>query len=179
MKSCLLLTISILFLASCGSEYPQLRTVDRVEIDRYMGIWYEIARLPNSFEKGLECVTATYSLKENGDVKVLNRGHNIKDHTDIDEANGTAWVVDTASNSKLKVRFFWPFSGDYWILSLDPDYQNVLLGSPSRKYMWVLSRSPKPNETIIISLLDSASRAGFDVSKVERVSQVCHTSLNK
>src|SRR5688572_9520205 len=109
MKKVLLLLIATMMLSSCGSDYPYLRTVDKVDVNKYMGVWYEIARLPNSFEKGLECVTATYSLKENGDVKVTNRGRSVDDSTNIDEANGTAWVVDTTTNSKLKVSFFWPF----------------------------------------------------------------------
>ncbi|HEY6170704.1 MAG TPA: lipocalin family protein [Candidatus Kapabacteria bacterium] len=174
MKKVLLLLIAIMMLSSCGSDYPHLKTVDKVDVNKYMGTWYEIVRLPNSFEKGLECVTATYSLKENGDVKVTNRGRNVDNHSKIDEANATAWVVDTASNSKLKVRFFWPFTGDYWIIALDKDYQYVMVGTPSREYLWILSRESKLDESVTKSLLDSASRAGFDVSKIERVKQDCH-----
>lgn len=168
----------MLLLASCGTDYPYLNVVDHVDVDRYMGTWYEIARLPASFEEGLECVTATYTRKENGDVKVVNRGYSITDHTDIDEANGTAWIVDTATNAKLKVRFFWPFSGDYWILNLEKDYKYVLIGAPSRKYLWIMSRTPELDESITNMLLDSASQAGFDVSKVVRVSQTCYTKAN-
>lgn len=174
MKKSTLLLVVILMLSSCGSDYPYLKTVDKVDVNRYMGTWYEIVRLPNSFEKGLECVTATYALKENGDVKVTNRGRSVDDRSNIDEANGTAWVVDTVTNSKLKVSFFWPFAGDYWIISLDDDYNYVMLGSPSRKYLWILSRQPILNESVTKSLLDSASRAGFDISRVEKINQDCH-----
>ena len=163
-----------MLLSSCGSDFPYLKTADKVYVNKYMGTWYEIARLPNSFEKGLECVTATYSLKENGDLKVTNRGRSIDDPSNIDEANATAWVVDTASNAKLKVRFFWPFTGDYWIIALDKDYQYAMVGAPSRQYLWILSRQPKLDEVVTKSLLDSASRAGFDISKVERIYQDCN-----
>jgi len=174
MKKVSLLLIAIMMLSSCGSDYPYLKTVDNVDVNKYMGTWYEIVRLPNSFEKGLECVTATYSLKENGDVKVTNRGRNVDNHSKIDEANATAWVVDTTSNSKLKVRFFWPFTGDYWIIALDKDYQYAMVGSPSRKHLWILSRQSKLDESVAKSLLDSAARAGFDVSMVENIKQNCN-----
>lgn len=174
MKKVFLLLIAIMMLSSCGSDSPYLKTVDKVDVNKYMGTWYEIVRLPNSFEKGLECVTATYSLKENGDVKVTNRGRNVDDRSKIDEANATAWVVDTASNSKLKVRFFWPFAGDYWIIALDKDYQYAMVGTPSRKYLWILSRQSKLDEVVTKSLLDSASRSGFDISKIENVKQDCN-----
>ena len=112
---------ALLGLISCKASM-ELQTVEKVDIDSYLGTWYEIARLPNSFEKGLECVTATYSLKENGKIEVLNKGYSAEKKKGFDTAKGTAWIPDPDYPGRLKVTFFWPFSGDYYIISLDEAY---------------------------------------------------------
>jgi apolipoprotein D and lipocalin family protein len=162
----------MVILLSC-TEHPGLETVESVDIERYMGKWYEIARLPNSFEKGLECCTATYSLKNNGKVKVVNAGHKISDRSKVKEATGTAWQPDKAYPGQLKVRFFWPFSGNYYIIHLDEDYQYVLVGDPSRKYLWILSRTKDLDQGIYNKLMDIAEKKGFNTEEVIRVKQDC------
>lgn len=150
-----------------------LSTVKEVDIQKYAGQWYEIARLPNSFEKGLGCVTATYTLKKNGKIEVLNQGRSIKKPGKKSTAKGTAWVPDAAYPGRLKVSFFWPFAGNYYIISLDQDYNYALVGDPSRKYLWVLSRSKALDNTIYTELLDIAKVNGFDIDKVIKVNQGC------
>ena len=162
----------ISFLSSKPTQ--NLPTVEKVDINKYAGQWYEIARLPNSFEKGLQCVTATYTLKKNKKIKVLNKGYSIKDTGKFSTAKGTAWVPNSEYPGRLKVSFFWPFSGNYYIISLDEEYNYALVGDPSRKYLWVLSRSKNLDDTIYSELLDIAKINGFDVDNIIKVNQDCH-----
>lgn len=123
-----------------GSAQPALTTVDHVDLNRYAGKWYELARMPNRFEKKCDRdVTATYRL-EGDTVRVENRC--IKADGSETLAKGKAKIVDSATNAKLKVTFFWPFYGDYWIIGLDPDYKWAVVGTPRRDYLWILSRTP-------------------------------------
>jgi len=157
----------------CASSKADLPVVKTVDINKYLGAWYELARLPNSFESGLTCVMADYSLKPNGDIKVLNSGHKIKDTTEISTATGTAWVPDKNEPAKLKVRFFWPFTGDYWIIALDLNYAYSMVGDPSREYLWILSRTKTLPQSTIDALLTQARSLGFDTAKVVRTAQDC------
>lgn len=159
-------------LFSCKPE-KDLPTVKEVDLEKYMGTWYEIARLPNKFEKGLICVSATYTIKEDGKIDVLNKGHREDDISQIKDANGTAWVPDSNYPGRLKVSFFWPFAGNYYIIFLEENYKYVLVGDPSRKYLWILSRTKSLEESIVKDLLDIASGHGFDTEKVIRISQDC------
>ncbi len=147
---------------------PELATVARVEIERYMGTWYEIAKLPQRFEKGLVGVTATYSLLPDGKVRVLNKGYRQSFDGKTKTAEGRAVVVDTKTNAKLKVSFFWPFTGDYWILELGKDYEYAAVGEESRKYLWILSRTPKMDEATYNDLVERLRAKGFDVSRLEK-----------
>lgn len=162
------------FLFSCKGNYPDLPVVDKVDLKRYQGTWYEIARLPNSFERGLICVTANYTLNNDGTVQVINKGHKIEDITKVETAKGIAKVGSEGLSSKLRVSFFIPFYGDYWVLALDNEYSYALIGTPSREYLWILSRSPKMDELNINTLLTKAKSLGFDISKVEFVEQKCN-----
>ena len=157
----------------CASSKGDLPVVKSVDLQRYVGTWYEIMRLPNSFEKGLTCVTANYSLKENGDIKVVNSGHKTDDPATVKSSTGTAWVPNPDEPTKLKVRFFWPFAGSYWILALDTEYKYVMIGEPSREYLWILSREKTLPAETINTLLVQAKAQGFDVTKLERTSQDC------
>lgn len=165
-----LLLLSMLTLFSC-SKRP-LETVKSVDLEKYSGTWYEIARLPNSFEKGLQCVTATYSIKKNGKVKVVNRGR--KADGSLDEAKGIAWQPDEEHPGRLKVRFFWPFSGDYYIMRLADDYSHVLVGSPSRSYLWVLSRTKDMDKDVLTELLTYAKSEGFQTEEMVLIDQSCN-----
>jgi apolipoprotein D and lipocalin family protein len=147
---------------------PELKTVEYVDVARYMGTWFEIAKFPQRFEKGLVGVTANYTLLPNGKVRVLNRGYKEDFNGKLKTAKGKAWVIDTATNAKLKVSFFWPFAGNYWILELGKDYEYVVVGDESRKYLWILSRTPQMDEAVYNELLKRVQDKGFDISKLER-----------
>ena len=130
----------LMLLASFIAKAEPVTTVPHVDLDRYLGTWYEIAHLPMFFQR--HCVgdtTAQYGLREDGRISVLNRCRTAKGWQ---EAIGRAKVMPGTGNAKLKVTFFWPFSGDYWIIGLDPEYRWALVGNPSRKYLWLLARTP-------------------------------------
>lgn len=154
------LFIVILFSVSFFPQQATLKTVDYVDLKKYIGLWYEVAKIPNRFQS--HCVketTAKYNLKENGEIEVINSC--IDDKGNIDKTEGIARIVDKKSNAKLEVSFFsilgWrPIWGDYWIIGLDENYQWAIVGTPSRKYGWILARTPKiPQETLnkIFSIL--------------------------
>lgn len=167
-----LLTIAVL--AQDRSMKP-VEVVADVDLSRYMGTWYEIARLPNSFqEKCVSDVTATYSLLEDGDILVVNRCR--KADGEINEARGKARrASDDGPNSKLEVRFapawlsFLPFVwGDYWIIALAPDYSYVAIGGPDRKYLWVLARTPSMDEVTLNQVLEKVKDQGYDLTELVR-----------
>ncbi len=154
-------------LASTNAELP---TVPHVDLKRYAGKWYEIARYPNRFQK--DCAgdtSATYTLRGDGTVEVVNECRTKKGKTK--RAVGTAKVTDRASNSKLKVTFFWPFYGKYWILHLGPEYEYAVVGEPSRKYLWVLSRKPRLDQVVYEELAKKIADVGYDPAKLVRTPQ--------
>lgn len=149
-----------------GADEP-LDTVDHVDLNRYQGKWFEIARLPRSWEnKGTSDVTATYTPRSDGKIEVLNSC--LKSSGKVTQSKGTAKIASKkdSSNSKLKVTFFWPFSRDYWILDLDPDYRSTLVGNPGRNNLWILSRTPTLDRKVIDRLLSKAEASGFDTTKI-------------
>ena len=147
--------------AYAGEPLP---TVPNVDLTRYQGTWYEIARLPLFWEnKCAANVTATYTLRPDGKVTVLNQ---CKKKDGMETASTGTAEVATKDNSRLKVSFFWPFKGDYWILNLDPDYRWALVGTPNLKNLWVLSRTPQLDKPIFDKLIDQARRLGFDTQKI-------------
>jgi apolipoprotein D and lipocalin family protein len=134
----------ILSITSCihmKDKAPELQVVPFVDLNRYTGTWYEIARYPHKFQKGCIGSRATYALRDDGKLSVLNECYEESDRGKLRSAKGKAWVVDTNTNAKLKVSFFWPFSGDYWIIDLGSDYDYAVIGHPKRKYLWILSSS--------------------------------------
>ena len=166
---CMLLTSTAI---SCAN-YPVLDVVPRVEIDRYVGKWYEIASIPVSQQEGCSCTVAEYSVIEEGVLRVVNT---CKKEGETDQAEGKAFVVPNSNNAKLRVQFFWPFRGDYWVLELDDDYRWAVVGVPSRKYVWVLSRSPLIDEETLKLLLERIAAKGFDVAKIQRTVHNCGES---
>lgn len=164
---------SLLLLSACGENKP-LATVDRVDLERYSGTWFEIARLPQWFQRGCYNSTASYSLNEDGSVRVVNRCQ--REGKPPSQAEGTARVVPGSANTKLKVRFDNWISrliptiteGNYWILALDQDYQTVVIGEPSREYLWILSRSPELPDDQYQALVDVADSKGFPVAELVR-----------
>ncbi|MGH9931979.1 MAG: lipocalin family protein [Pyrinomonadaceae bacterium] len=152
------------------SNKSELEVVDSVDLSRYVGPWYEIARLPNRFEKKCaDSVTATYTLKPDGKIEVVNRCR--KSSGEFTTAKGKAKVVDKKSNAKLKVTFFWPFYGDYWILDLGANYEYAVVGDPSRKYLWILSRTPQIDGALYQQLLAKMAARGFKTELMIKTSQ--------
>jgi apolipoprotein D and lipocalin family protein len=172
MKKSIIILITIMLLSTAYSQ-KQLSVVAEVDLNRYKGHWYEIARLPNFFERKLKCTSATYNLREDGKITVVNQGNYISEPQKSTSAKGVAWIPDKNSPAKLKVQFFWPFSGDYWIMYLDKDYRYVLVGDPALKYLWILSREKKMDEATYTMLLKKATDNGYDVKTIIRVEQDC------
>ncbi len=147
----------------------ELAVVGAVDLSRYAGRWYEIARLPNRFEKKCaDSVTATYTLGSDGKVDVVNRCR--KANGEYTTATGKAKIVDKKTNAKLKVTFFWPFYGDYWILDLGPNYEYAVVGAPNRDYLWILSRTPQLDEQLYQRLLREMATRGFATDRMIRTS---------
>ncbi|MCT8089678.1 lipocalin family protein [Acinetobacter sp. C_4_1] len=159
------------------AQTKPLQTVERVELDKYLGVWYEVARKPLYFQNKCDRdVTATYTLNENGNVVVDNRCYTKEGK--LTQSIGEAFIQNAPFNSKLKVSFLpeairWlPFGrGDYWVLKLDENYQTVLVGEPRRKYMWVLSRSPQPDQAVVNEYLEYAKTLGYDLGDVIHTKQ--------
>ena len=166
----LLIFLIMINLLSCKSS-KDLPTVAKVDIEKYAGKWYEIARLPNSFEKNLERITATYTPKSDGNIEVLNQGFSTEIKEKVSKAKGKAWIPNADFPGRLKVSFFWPFAGNYYIIFLDENYKYALVGDPSRKYLWILSRTQILDESIFNKLLEVATNNGFDVATLIKVNQ--------
>lgn len=148
-------------------EHNTLEVVPHVELKKYLGKWYEIAHLPARFQEGCTDTTATYTLSEDGNISVLNE---CKRSGKVKQAKGKAKVVDKNSGAKLKVTFFWPFYGDYWIINLGKDYDYAIVGTPNRKYLWILSRTPQMDDKLFSQLIESVKSKGFDVNKLIKTS---------
>lgn len=154
-------------LASCSTQ-QDLATVSNVDIAKYMGKWYEIASFPQRFQKGCSCTVAEYSLKGNGTVKVDN---SCNVDGEKKQSIGTAKVVDKNTNAKLKVSFFWPFWGKYWIIDLADDYSYAVVGHPNREYLWILSRSADMNTELYDKIVARAKAKGFDITMLQKTVQ--------
>ena len=156
-------------LVACTRVPEGLQPVTGFDVNRYLGTWYEIARLDHSFERGLQNVSAEYTLKPDGDIAVLNRGYNTEERR-WEEEEGNARFVGDPHVGSLKVSFFGPFYGGYHVLALDHDYRYAMLTGPSRKYLWILSRQETLPEDVLQGLLHQAKVWGFDTDKIIRVS---------
>ena len=153
----------LLILAGCAStSHSPLPTVATVDLDRYLGTWYQIALIPNRFQSMCVAETQAEYARDEDLIRVTNRCR--KDNGEIESAIGVAKVVEGSSNTKLRVSFFRPFYGDYWVLALDPDYRWVLIGEPSRSYGWVLARTPTLDQAVLDKLLDRATELGYERS---------------
>jgi apolipoprotein D and lipocalin family protein len=153
-----------------GSQ-PPLQVAPSVDLARYAGKWYEIARLPNRFQR--DCATnttATYTLRPDGKITVVNECRKADGH--LKSAKGTARVADSKGpNTKLKVTFFWPFSGNYWIIDLDPEYRWVVVGEPGRDYLWILCREPRMEDAIYNQIIERVKQQGYEVGRLMKTAQ--------
>jgi apolipoprotein D and lipocalin family protein len=160
-----------LLAAACTAApaVPPPDTVARIDLGRYAGTWYEIARFPNGFQdRGRRCeaVTATYTPQTDGTIAVLNRCRDMAAGGRDATSEGTARPVEGSGNAKLRVSFFWPFYGDYWVIGLGPDYRWAVVGTPDRDLLWVLSRTPAMRAGEYSAALAIARREGFDTSRL-------------
>ena len=166
-----LLIILAAGLGGCLGVPDGARPVDDFTLDKYLGKWYEIARLDHSFERGLSNVTAEYSLRDGGGVKVINRGFKSANGK-WQEAEGKAYFVDDKNTGKLKVSFFGPFYGAYNVIALDEEaYQWSLVAGPNTDYLWILSRAPVLEPVVLEQLLAQAKSLGFDTEALIFVKQ--------
>lgn len=163
----------LLPIAGCGTLFQSglpLDVVGQVDIQRYMGKWYEISKYPVPFETGCYGVTAEYSLKDDGTVRVFNTCRK-PDGTIANTIEGSATVVDSSTNAKLNVTFFPPFGAPYWIIDLDENYQWAVVSDPTRFTLWILSRTPTLDDATYASIVSRLPDKGFDPSRLELMPQ--------
>ncbi|MBI1265288.1 MAG: hypothetical protein GC187_11205 [Alphaproteobacteria bacterium] len=167
----LLLLTALLALGACTpqperrpADAPPLTTVDAVDLERYLGLWYEIARYDSRFERGCDGVTAQYAMREDGLISVVNTC--FRDGLDgpAETADGRARVVEGSNGAKLEVSFFGPFWGDYWVIELDEDYDWSVVSEPEGRYLWILSRTPQMDPNVLDARLERLEAQGFDTS---------------
>jgi apolipoprotein D and lipocalin family protein len=175
-KICFLMMVTCLILACSANksvESPGLPplsvvAVDTLDLVRYSGKWYEIASLPQRFQKGCRGTTATYTLSEDKSyVKVYNKCFKDSLAGAISDIEGKAFVVSASGNAKLKVQFFWPFKADYWVIYLDEDYQYAAVSHPNGKYLWLLSRSPEMPDSVYAKITMLAFEMGIDTINLQ------------
>ena len=148
-----------------------LQTVPYVDLKKYSGKWYEIASFPQRFQKGCYCTTADYTLTDKGFVIVENKCNKGGINGKQSYIKGKAFVVENSGNAKLKVQFFWPFRGKYWIIDLAEDYGYAVVGHPNKKYLWILSRTNTMNESTYQQIISRIKEKGFDISKIKLTKQ--------
>ena len=160
-----------LLLSACSTAPPRgVEPVHGFDLQRYLGKWYEIARLDHRFERGLTDVTATYTPHGDGSIEVLNRGYNPRKSA-YEDARGVARFTGDSKTASLKVSFFGPFYGGYHVVALDPDYRWAMVVGNDRSYLWILSRTRTLPDDVKAQLLAQAQNLGFDTDKLTWVSQ--------
>lgn len=148
-----------------------LKTCNYVDLSRYTGEWYEIARYQNRFQEGCVGSKAIYTLRDDGKITVVNQCFDKSFSGEIRSVKGKAWVVDKDTNAKLKVSFFWPFAGDYWIIDLGKNYEYAVVGHPTRKYLWILSRTPEMKEEVYQAIMQRLEKQDYNTEKLTRTKQ--------
>jgi apolipoprotein D and lipocalin family protein len=168
-----LLAVTCLFLSACSPQkkIPGLTPAKEVDIDKYTGLWYEIARYPNRFEANCRCVTAEYTHEEH---HMLVRNSCLRgSSTTFSVQEGKAWPIPESNNSKWKIQFFWPFRGRYWVIYVDIRYQYAIVSDPGRKNLWILARKPIIPEPVMTKLIDIAKSQYFNTDKLIKTDQSC------
>ena len=164
--------ISFFLIITTTMNAQTLKTVPNVDLSKYVGKWYEIASYPQKFQKGCHCTTAEYTLSDKGYVIVENRCNKDSVTGKQSYIKGKAFVEKNSGNAKLKVQFFWPFRGKYWIIDLAKDYRYAVVSNPNRKYLWILSRTPKMNEEDYNKITSRLKEIGFDLTKLQTTEQI-------
>jgi apolipoprotein D and lipocalin family protein len=167
-------TVLTLFIcmAATDSKSKELQTVPAVDLQKYCGKWYEIAAYPQPFQKGCHCTTAAYTLSDKGYVIVENRCNKNSVNGKTSSIKGKAFVEKNSGNAKLKVQFFWPFKGKYWIIDLAPDYSYAVVSHPNRKYLWILCRTSKMSSEVYEQITARLKEKGFDLDKLKMTPQI-------
>ncbi len=165
-------TIIFIAMSPVNLKSQTLRTVPNVDINKYSGKWYEIASYPQRFQKGCHCTTAEYTLSEKGYLIVENRCNRGSVDGKQSYIKGKAFVEKNSGNSKLKVQFFWPLRAKYWIIDLADDYSYAVVSHPSKKYLWILSRTPKMDDSVYKQIISRLKEKGFDVEKLKITKQI-------
>jgi apolipoprotein D and lipocalin family protein len=171
IKMMLLCLAAVATAAVVSAEEPRLEVVPSVDLERYLGTWYEIASYPAWFQKGCTAVTAEYSRRDDGLIRVVNSCNQGSLDGKRKQSTGRAKVVEGSANAKLKVSFFWPIWGDYWIIDLDPEYGWAVVGVPSRKFLWILSRSRSMDEALFQEITGRLPAKGYDPAQLVRTLQ--------
>jgi len=170
MKALSLIAATLLLLAGCTGLPKGIEPVTGFDQDRYLGTWYEIARLDHSFERGLSQVTAEYSLNDDGSIKVINRGYN-EEKGEWEEAEGRAVFVGDSDVGHMKVSFFGPFYASYVVFELDDDYSTVYITGYNRNYLWLMSRTPEVSDEELEAFRERAVAEGFELGELIVVEQ--------
>lgn len=170
MKKIISIAIVIMSIfTQCTSQ--KLETVPEVDLERYAGTWYEIASFPQRFQKGCHCTTATYTKTDKDYILVENKCRRDSINGKASGITGKAFIDAGSGNAKLKVQFFWPLRGKYWIIDLADDYSYAVVGHPNRKYLWILSRTPLMDEQLYEEIVQRAKSKNFDVQKLKKTVQ--------
>lgn len=175
MNRILVITVLIgigLLGVGCSPKTTPPSTAPSVDLPRYMGKWYEIASIANRFQRGCRCTTARYQLNDLT-VSVVNQCMKGNNKT-MTQARAKAWIANRDDNSKLNVQFFWPFRANYWILAISPNYQYALVGTPNRRYLWILSRTPTMPKVAYQQLVNTAQQKGYAVQSLKKTLQNCN-----
>lgn len=162
----------LLFLMTVSLNSQILQTVPFVDLDKYSGKWYEVAAYPQRFQKGCHATTAEYTATNKGYIIVENRCNKDSLTGKKSYIKGKAFVVKNSGNAKLKVQFFWPFKGKYWIIDLAEDYSYAVVSHPNRKYLWILSRTPQMKEAVYTEIRNRLEENGFDLSNLQKTEQM-------
>ncbi len=165
--------VLVFLLSGCVGIPNGIKPVDDFDINRYLGKWYEIARLDHSFERGLEAISAEYSLKDDGGVNVVNRGFNVEEK-EWDEAKGKAYFVNDENTGHLKVSFFGPFYGSYIVFELGDDYEYSMITSSDKSYLWLLSRTAEIDTALKQHFIKTITDLGFDHGSLIFVDQTAN-----
>lgn len=171
VNTSLTIIVAACCLTACASKYPEMQTVDKVDIERFMGDWYVIANIPTFLEKGAHNAVETYRLDDDGTIATTFRYRKGSFDGKQKEYNPRGFIVDTETNALWGMRFVWPFKGDYRIVYLNDDYSQTVIGRQKRDFVWIMARTPEIPEADYERIVDFVGSIGYDVAKIQRVPQ--------